>query len=107
LTAIRDPERMITHHLLDSLAVLPHLPSRAGLRLIDIASGGGLPGIPLAIVRPEWQLTLLDSNFKKATFLRQAAIELPLPNVEIVAERVEECARSAGFDIAIPRDLCE
>jgi len=103
LTAIREPERMITHHLLDSLAVLPHLPSRAGLRLIDIGSGGGLPGIPLAIVRPEWQLTLLDSNFKKATFLRQAAIELPLPNVEIVAARVEEYTPAAGFDIAISR----
>jgi 16S rRNA (guanine527-N7)-methyltransferase len=103
LTAIREPERMITHHLLDSLAVLPHLPSRAGLRLIDIGSGGGLPGIPLAIVRPDWQLTLLDSNFKKATFLRQAAIELPLPNVDVVAARVEEYAPAAGFDIAISR----
>ena len=103
LTAIRELERMITHHLLDSLAVLPHLPSRPGLRLIDIGSGGGLPGIPLAIVRPDWRLTLLDSNFKKATFLRQAAIELPLPNVEVVAERVEECARAAEFDIAISR----
>src|SRR4029078_5622207 len=60
LTAIREPERMITHHLLDSLAVLPHLPSRPGLRLIDVGSGGGLPGIPLAIVRPDWRLTLLD-----------------------------------------------
>ena len=103
LTAIREPERMITHHLLDSLAVLTHLPSRAGLRLIDIGSGGGLPGIPLAIVRPDWQLTLLDSNFKKATFLRQAAIELPLPNVEVVAARVEEYAPAVRFDIAISR----
>jgi 16S rRNA (guanine527-N7)-methyltransferase len=103
LTAIREPERMITHHLLDSLAVLPHLPSRAGLRLIDIGSGGGLPGIPLAIVRPDWQLTLLDSNFKKATFLRQAAIELPLSNVDIVAARVEDYAPAAAFDIAISR----
>jgi 16S rRNA (guanine527-N7)-methyltransferase len=94
---------MITHHLLDSLAVLPHLPSRPGLRLIDIGSGGGLPGIPLAIVRPDWQLTLLDSNFKKATFLRQAAIELQLPNVEVVAARVEEYAPAAAFDIAISR----
>ncbi|HEX3632272.1 MAG TPA: 16S rRNA (guanine(527)-N(7))-methyltransferase RsmG [Casimicrobiaceae bacterium] len=103
LTAIREPERMITHHLLDSLAVLPHLPSRAGLRVIDIGSGGGLPGIPLAIVRTDWQLTLLDSNFKKATFLRQAAIELPLPNVEIVAARVQEYVPATTFDIAISR----
>ena len=103
LTAIREPERMITHHLLDSLAVLPHLPVREGLRVIDIGSGGGLPGVPLAIVRPDWQLALLDSNFKKATFLRQAAIELPLPNVEVVAARVEDFTPAAPFDIAISR----
>ena len=103
LTAIREPDRMVTHHLLDSLAVLPHLPARSGLRLIDIGSGGGLPGIPLAIVRPDWQLALLDSNFKKATFLRQAAIELPLPNAEVVAVRVQDYVPAAGFDIAISR----
>ncbi len=103
LTAIREPERMITHHLLDSLAVLPHLPSRSGLRVIDIGSGGGLPGIPLAIVRPDWRLALLDSNFKKAAFLRQAVIELPLPNVEVVAARVEHYAPVVPFDIAISR----
>lgn len=103
LTAIRKPERMVTHHLLDSLAVLPHLPSAAGLRVIDIGSGGGLPGIPLAIVRPDWRLALLDSNFKKAAFLRQAAIELPLPNVEVVAARVEHYAPGFAFDIAISR----
>jgi 16S rRNA (guanine527-N7)-methyltransferase len=103
LTAIREPERMITHHLLDSLAVLPHLPAHGGLRVIDIGSGGGLPGIPLAIVRPDWQLALLDSNFKKAAFLRQAVIELPLPNAEVVAARVEHYAPSAAFDVAISR----
>lgn len=103
LTAIREPERMVTHHLLDSLAVLPHLPPQAGLRLIDIGSGGGLPGIPLAIVRQDWQLVLLDGNFKKAAFLRQAAIELPLPNVEVVAARAEDYAPGVAFDIAISR----
>ncbi|MEP6996705.1 MAG: 16S rRNA (guanine(527)-N(7))-methyltransferase RsmG [Betaproteobacteria bacterium] len=103
LTAIREPERMITHHLLDSLAVLPHLPSRGGLRVIDVGSGGGLPGIPLAIVRPDWRLALLDSNFKKAAFLRQAVIELPLTNVEVVAARVEHYAPAVPFDIAISR----
>ncbi len=103
LTAIREPERMITHHLLDSLAVLPHLTAHGGLRVIDIGSGGGLPGIPLAIVRPDWQLALLDSNFKKAAFLRQAVIELPLPNAEVVAARVEHYAPSAAFDVAISR----
>jgi 16S rRNA (guanine527-N7)-methyltransferase len=103
LTAIREVERMISHHLLDSLAVLPHLPSQRGLRVIDVGSGGGLPGIPLAIVRPDWQLVLLDSNFKKASFLRQAAIELPLPNVEVVAARVEDYEPAAPFDVAISR----
>ena len=103
LTAIREPERMVTHHLLDSLAVLAHLPARAGLRVIDIGSGGGLPGIPLAMVRPDWQCTLLDSNFKKATFLRQATIELPLPNAEVVATRVQDYLPAAPFDVVISR----
>src|SRR5260370_36112563 len=75
LTAIRDPEQMVTHHLLDSLAVLGHLPKQAQLRVLDIGSGGGLPGIPLAIARRDWRVVLLDSNHKKAAFLRQAAIE--------------------------------
>src|ERR1017187_6812124 len=62
LTAIRDPEQMVTHHLLDSLAVLEHLPEAAHLRVLDIGSGGGLPGIPLALVRPGWRVVLVDSN---------------------------------------------
>ena len=85
LTAIRDPLGMVSHHLLDSLAVLPHLPAQARLNVIDIGSGGGLPGVPLAIARPNWHIVLLDSNHKKAAFLRQVSIELPLPNVEVVA----------------------
>ena len=103
LTAIREPARMVTHHLLDSLAVLPHLPSRSGLQVIDIGSGGGLPGIPLAIVRPDWRVVLVDSSQKKAAFLRQASIELPLPNVEVVAIRVEDYAAASAFDVAISR----
>lgn len=103
LTAIREPARMVTHHLLDSLSVLPHLPSRSGLSVIDIGSGGGLPGIPLAIVRPDWRLVLVDSSRKKAAFLRQASIELPLPNVEVVADRVEDYAPDDAFDVAISR----
>jgi 16S rRNA (guanine527-N7)-methyltransferase len=103
LTAIRDPARMITHHLLDSLAVLPHLPARSGLRIVDVGSGGGLPGIPLAIARPQSHVVLIDSNRKKAAFLSQAAIELPLANVEVVAARVENYTPSALFDVVIAR----
>jgi 16S rRNA (guanine527-N7)-methyltransferase len=103
LTAIRDHGRMITHHLLDSLAVVPHLPGRAGLRVADVGSGGGLPGIPLAIARPGWDVTLIDSNHKKAAFLIQATIELPLPNVDVVTARVENIETSSQYDVVISR----
>ena len=103
LTAIRDPERMLTHHLLDALAVLPHLPTRIGLRVLDVGSGGGIPGIPLAIARPDWQLVLVDSNHKKVAFMTQAMIELKLANVEAHAVRVEELAPAAPFDVVISR----
>ncbi|NWG86753.1 MAG: 16S rRNA (guanine(527)-N(7))-methyltransferase RsmG [Hydrogenophilaceae bacterium] len=86
LTAIHEPERMLTHHLLDSLALLPHIT--AG-RLLDVGSGGGLPGIPLAIARPGLKVTVLDSNHKKAAFMQQAVIELKLDNVEVVCDRSE------------------
>jgi 16S rRNA (guanine527-N7)-methyltransferase len=103
LTAIRERGPMITHHLLDSLAVLPHLPSRAGLRVADVGSGGGLPGIPLAIARPDWQVTLIDSNHKKTSFLTQAAIELHLANVEVAAARVEDVSPPRPYDVVISR----
>ena len=103
LTAIRDPARMISHHLLDSLAVLPHLPAGTGVRAIDVGSGGGLPGIPLAIARPDLRMTLLDSKRKKIAFLEQVAIELPLANVEVVAARVEDFAPGKAFDAVISR----
>jgi 16S rRNA (guanine527-N7)-methyltransferase len=103
LTAIREPVRMVTHHLLDALATLPHLPQQRALRLIDVGSGGGLPGVPLAIARPDWQVTLLDSNRKKAAFLRQVVAELSLPNVTIVATRVEDYVPEIPFDVAISR----
>jgi 16S rRNA (guanine527-N7)-methyltransferase len=103
LTAIREPQRMITHHLLDALAVVPHLPARSGLRILDVGSGGGVPGIPLAIARPDATVVLVDANHKKATFLLQAAIELGLANVESHAVRIEEFAPPAPFDIAISR----
>ncbi len=109
LTAIREPERMVPHHLLDSLAPLSHL-SGENLRVLDVGSGFGTPGIPLAIARPDWQLVLLDSNHKKTTFLRQALLELQLPNVTIVTERVENYQPEALFDIVTSRafsDLAE
>ena len=103
LTAIRDPQRMVTHHLLDALAVVPHLPAQPGLRILDVGSGGGVPGIPLAIARPDAHIVLIDSNHKKATFLVQAAIELGLANVEPHALRIEDYAPVAPFDIVISR----
>ncbi|MBS1157467.1 MAG: rsmG [Proteobacteria bacterium] len=109
LTAIRESERMVAHHLLDSLAPLPHL-SGENLRVLDVGSGFGTPGIPLAIARPDWQLVLLDSNHKKTTFLRQALLELQLPNVTIVTERVESYRPEALFHIITSRafaDLAE
>ena len=87
LTALRDPAQAISHHLLDSLAILPHVGDGA---LLDVGAGGGLPGIPLAIARPQLSVSLVDTVQKKATFLRQAAIELGLPNVTVHHARVED-----------------
>lgn len=87
LTALRDPEQAIPHHLLDSLAILPYVGSGP---LLDVGSGGGLPGIPLAIARPELAVTMVDTVQKKATFLQQAAIELGLKNVAVSHARVED-----------------
>jgi len=87
LTAVRDPAQMVTRHLLDSLAVLPQVH---GATLADLGSGAGLPGIPLAIARPDLHVTLVDSNGKKARFLREAVRSLPLPNVQVEQLRVEE-----------------
>jgi len=107
LTAIREPERMVTHHLLDALAVVPQLPDRAALRVLDVGAGGGVPGVPLAIARPDWTVVLVDSNRKKATFVAQAAIELALPNVTAVASRVEDYAPDAAFDVVISRAFAD
>jgi 16S rRNA (guanine527-N7)-methyltransferase len=100
LTAVREPENMLYQHLLDSLAVLPHVG--AG-RLLDVGTGGGLPGIVLAIARPGLDITLLDSNQKKTTFLRQACIELGLKNVKVECMRVDDYQPSAAFDMVISR----
>lgn len=103
LTAIREPERMVTHHLLDALAVLPHLPQRADVRVLDVGSGGGVPGLPLAIARPDWRVVMVDANHKKVAFLTQAGIELKLANVEAHALRVEDLVPVAPFDVVISR----
>ncbi len=100
LTAIREPEKMVSHHLLDSLAVAPHLHAK---RLLDVGSGAGLPGIPLALANPDMQVTLLDSNHKKAAFLNQAVMELKLKNAEVCAERVESWQTESRFEVIISR----
>ena len=104
LTAIRERERMVTHHLLDSLAVVPHL---RGPRVLDVGSGAGLPGIPLAVAKPEWQVVLLDSNHKKIAFLTQAVTELNVGNVEIHAERAELWRTDARFNTIVSRAFAE
>jgi len=100
LTAVRDRERMVTHHLLDSLAIVSHV---RGPDVLDVGSGAGLPGIPLAIARPDLRVTLLDSNHKKSAFLRQVVAELKIPNTDVQAERVESWATDARFDTIVSR----
>ena len=100
LTALREPEKMVSQHLLDSLAVVPHIEAR---QILDVGSGAGLPGIPMAIARSDWRLTLLDSSHKKAAFLKQAAIELKLSNVTVCCERVESWVPERKFELIISR----
>ena len=107
LTAIREPHAMVSHHLLDSLAVLPHLPLGATGRLADAGTGAGLPGIPLALARPQWHVALIESNQKKAAFLRQATIELGMKNVEVHEGRVEAWRPAALFSVVISRAFAE
>lgn len=100
LTAVRDTERMVSHHLLDSLAAVPFFQ---GGRVLDVGSGGGLPGIPLAIARPDLQVTLIDSIAKKTAFLLQAKTELGLDNLAVVTNRVEDYRPETGFDLITSR----
>ena len=100
LTAVTGTQRIVTHHLLDSLAVSPHLEPGA---LVDVGSGAGLPGIPLAIARPHDEITLLDVNQKKTAFLRQAVIELALVNTNVVCGRVETWRAASRFQVVISR----
>lgn len=100
LTAIRDPKEMLIKHLLDSLAIIPFLE---GNRLIDVGTGGGVPGIPLAICFPDRQIDLLDSNSKKTRFLIQAKAELGLVNTKVLHSRVEEFQPEPLYDGVISR----
>ena len=105
LTAVREPGQMVVLHLLDSLSVLPHVAKYS--TLLDVGAGAGLPGIPLAIAKPDLHVTLLDSNSKKAAFLRQAKGELGLENCEIVCERVEAWKPDVHFDAVVSRAFSE
>jgi 16S rRNA (guanine527-N7)-methyltransferase len=107
LTAIRDPAEMATRHLLDSLTLLPflagsHLPSAAS-RVLDIGSGAGIPGLILAIARPDLQVVVLDSNGKKARFMRHAVRTLGLRNAEVIEDRAEDYTPAVPFDVILSR----
>ena len=100
LTAIRDRRAMVVRHILDSLAVLPFLKRRS---LLDVGTGAGFPGMPLAIASAELSVTVLDANAKKLRFVRQAVSELGLNNVEVVQSRMQEYQPAQSFDMVISR----
>lgn len=100
LTAVRNPDEMVSRHLLDSLSILPFVQ---GQRWLDVGSGGGMPGVILAIMQPETDFTLLDSNGKKTRFLTQVRMELGLTNLQVVHTRVEAFAPEVPFDGIVSR----
>lgn len=100
LSGIRDEAAMIGPHLLDSLSVHAYI---TGPRVLDVGSGAGLPGIPLAAAKPELDFTLLDASAKKTRFMRQVAIELKLQNVRVEQGRIEDYRPSIGFDTVVCR----
>lgn len=104
LTALHDESRIINHHLLDSLTLPPYL--EGAQTMLDVGSGGGQPGIPAAVCRPDLQITLLDANTKKTSFLQQAAIELELKNVRVVNGRVE-AVQGLRADVITSRAFAE
>jgi 16S rRNA (guanine527-N7)-methyltransferase len=100
LTALRNPGEWVTHHLLDSLSVLPHI---RGPVVADVGSGAGLPGLVLAIVRPDWQVISVEAVDKKAAFQRQVAAELALANVRVEGGRVESVVLECSADTVVSR----
>lgn len=104
LTAIHEPERMLTHHIFDSLALVPYVGTGP---LLDVGSGAGLPGIPLAIVYPDLMVTTMDASQKKCGFMQQAAIELKLKNVQVVHARVEAYQTPDTFQQIVSRAFSE
>lgn len=100
LTAITDPAQMLSHHLLDSLSLAPFIQ---GPRILDVGTGAGFPGIPLAVAFPDYEFVLLDSNGKKLRFITQAISELAIPNVKLVQTRVESFHDNLGFSDIIAR----
>jgi len=105
LTAIRGADQIMSGHLLDCLAIVPHVDGAE--RALDVGSGAGFPGIPLAIACPRMQVTLLDSNQKKGAFLRQAVSELQLDNATVVEDRVEAWQPQEKFDLIVCRALTD
>jgi len=104
LTAVREPRQMLSHHLFDSLTIVARV---SGTSLLDVGSGAGLPGIPVAIALPQLPVTLLESSHKKAAFLRQAAIELRLDNVNVIGERAESWDTPRRFELVVSRALTD
>ena len=105
LTAINSPASILSHHLLDSIAIVPPLALIFGelqCRVLDVGSGGGLPGIPLAIAQPRWRVTLVDKVQKKVAFLTQAKLELNLANLDCLHARVED-VHTPPFDLIVSR----
>lgn len=100
LTAVRDPDEMVSRHLLDSLSVVRFIE---GERQLDVGSGGGMPGIPMAILFPEMKVTVLDSNGKKTRFLTQVKLELALTNLEVIHSRAEAFQPELPFNGIISR----
>ncbi|HEY3486609.1 MAG TPA: 16S rRNA (guanine(527)-N(7))-methyltransferase RsmG [Gammaproteobacteria bacterium] len=100
LTSVHGTEAMIRHHLLDSLSILPFIQ---GESVLDVGSGAGLPGFPLAVARPDWRFVLLDSNGKKTRFMQQVLLELRLPNVTVVQARIEQYRPERAFDTVVSR----